>query len=529
MEDMNYTPRPTDLSAVEQTPLVKAFSDFLARYLYEQTTMSAPRTFLSPTPWESLSEESRNKFLEDGRTWAEFLEARYSLDGIFGGDMIPPDYLHESLAREVHERKASELISEGWVYGESTDAEKRTSPSLVDYDSLPFTEKMECERIADYVDSCMFEFNEIYARGVETVDDILHSAQPRYNVSYGIADSALESVLNELEARVGWKGAERHYNFAGVSGFYLKRSEGGWELKHGSMTDLRFFPTPEGGLGMTVCSEAFRQYDNVHPMSVVTDLKAGSFCLDESNISILREETHYGHEVVFGLRYGESAAFCIPKDASGREDINLMRLLAEREKNIRIVSPQLFSDSLAAWVDEKVKVGFEPAQRPVIVRYAYNGETLFSEREKDLESKRIIAPGLASDWVLIDGLLEGGEKIRQEFQHECGVDSARYFLFEDAYFPSPLVVDDTLFLCRDCGNEYPGFLSVIRGKVCYFKTDENPDGLISADSKPERVFSSVREALNFVRSFVMTKENIMRGRAEYSTYKYSKGQGQHKH
>ena len=49
--------------------------------------------------------------------------------------------LIEQMARNVHEVWAESRISQGWVYGEQRDDEKKTHPCLVPYEELPEEEK----------------------------------------------------------------------------------------------------------------------------------------------------------------------------------------------------------------------------------------------------------------------------------------------------------------------------------------------------------------------------------------------------
>ena len=54
--------------------------------------------------------------------------------------------LTEQLAEQVHENWAVGRIAEGWVYGETRDDEKKTTPCLVPYSELPEREK-EYDRV----------------------------------------------------------------------------------------------------------------------------------------------------------------------------------------------------------------------------------------------------------------------------------------------------------------------------------------------------------------------------------------------
>lgn len=51
------------------------------------------------------------------------------------------DLLVEQMAKNVHEVWAESRISQGWVYGEQRDDEKKTHPCLVPYEELPEEEK----------------------------------------------------------------------------------------------------------------------------------------------------------------------------------------------------------------------------------------------------------------------------------------------------------------------------------------------------------------------------------------------------
>ena len=59
-------------------------------------------------------------------------------------DVVLPEELRplcEHLARNVHELWARRRIEEGWKYGDVRDDGNRTHPGLVDYNTLPDSEK----------------------------------------------------------------------------------------------------------------------------------------------------------------------------------------------------------------------------------------------------------------------------------------------------------------------------------------------------------------------------------------------------
>lgn len=57
--------------------------------------------------------------------------------------ILPEDLvaLTEKIAENVHDVWAVGRISEGWVYGEKKDIDKKTSPDLVPYNELSESEK----------------------------------------------------------------------------------------------------------------------------------------------------------------------------------------------------------------------------------------------------------------------------------------------------------------------------------------------------------------------------------------------------
>ena len=59
------------------------------------------------------------------------------------GIEIPEDLkpLVEEIAKNVHEVWAKSRIEEGWVFGETKDSQKKTTPCLVPYEELSEEEK----------------------------------------------------------------------------------------------------------------------------------------------------------------------------------------------------------------------------------------------------------------------------------------------------------------------------------------------------------------------------------------------------
>ena len=57
--------------------------------------------------------------------------------------ILPQDILEltERIAQNVHDVWAQGRIAEGWVYGNTKDPDKKTTPLLIPYDELPESEK----------------------------------------------------------------------------------------------------------------------------------------------------------------------------------------------------------------------------------------------------------------------------------------------------------------------------------------------------------------------------------------------------
>lgn len=521
MADKNtYIPHPTDLSGVPETDLVKAFAEVLAQSNYEAVVRRAPRSVLGARSWESLSDADRQAYIDHAMVWAKFLDRRFGLDGLLGGDVVPPASIEEAVAREVHERKSARLMDNGWVWGEQTDLSGKKSPSLVPFDDLYFTEKFECNREGFVVNAALDDFMEIYDKGIGTVDDLIPGKSQRMSYGYAAVLEMMSGLRDSLERQLGWKSRSRHYDFTGVSGFYPVIAKDSCTIMNDGEPALTFYPKADGSVGMDVISEVFAPYRDLGALAVATDVCSGKYVLDAANLELLADETHHCREVIYGLRYGESAAFCIPVDNAGHEDVALMRELSSREPNLRIISGEMFSDTLEKWLEQAIRPGFEPAQMPVLMNYIFNGEKLFSEREVDLTTQRVVSPSESSDWRLVDELMAKGDALRHEFQRECGVNSGRLFRFGEAKYPSAFLRNDVLFLCSKYGAEQDWFLTATKGKIGLFKS---VDKFLEGEEKPSKTFRSVDEAMTFVRSVVMSRENLMKGRGEYARYNKSNG------
>lgn len=87
-------------------------------------------------------------------------EANRALQSVLGEEVSPswtdaPAYMQESILEgvakalngytpeELHESWRNFKLADGWVYGETKDAEKKTHPCLLPYEDLPETQKLK--------------------------------------------------------------------------------------------------------------------------------------------------------------------------------------------------------------------------------------------------------------------------------------------------------------------------------------------------------------------------------------------------
>ncbi len=69
----------------------------------------------------------------------KYIPQPLNLEGVVIDDEIA--LLSETLAKNTHEVWAQGRMAEGWTYGETLDAARKTHPCLVAYEQLPESEK----------------------------------------------------------------------------------------------------------------------------------------------------------------------------------------------------------------------------------------------------------------------------------------------------------------------------------------------------------------------------------------------------
>lgn len=342
--------------------------------------------------------------------------------------------------------------------------------------------------------------------------DALLGEQPQegvYGLAFDKAAEYLRDVLAKMSKHVGWKDPSRLYDFDGFSGFYPEIHDDHADICQGDYIVATFSALPDGRLGFESFGEALSQYpDDVNPWYPLADIMDGKLCLAPDNLEKAVQETHHGQEVIYGLRYGEDTAIACRLD-----DAKLRSALTEVEPSLRFVSMEKFEQALKRWIDIDAVPGFESEIRPELVRYAWDGQTLRSEKEVNIDQSRDISVW-GNDWDLINAMRREGEEIRAALEKEAGIDKGSHFKFETALYPSLSLRDDALFLTSGCGKTYGDFITVANHDVCMYR-EYDPD---KALSEPVKRFESAREAMDTVRRVVLGEKNIAMAVKDYQSY-----------
>ena len=117
--------------------------------------------------WEALKEENRIKWIavvchQANRAWCESEGDQSQSDWMFA-----PEWQKQSAINGVkfrlenpdagpdamHNNWSAEKVSQGWVYGDVKDAEKKTHPCLVPFDQLPLFQQKKDKLFSAIVDA----------------------------------------------------------------------------------------------------------------------------------------------------------------------------------------------------------------------------------------------------------------------------------------------------------------------------------------------------------------------------------------
>lgn len=344
-----------------------------------------------------------------------------------------------------------------------------------------------------------------------------------YGFSFDKAAEYLRDVQMKMSRAIGWKDPTQPFDFDRFSGFYPEVYSDHADICHGNYVVARFSAATDGSLAFKPMADEFGMYpDDIKPWYPLGDIMDGKFCLEKENIDAARRECNEGMVIIYGLRYGEDIAFGYNSD-----DMRVKRALVAENPNIRLVGEETLLNAIGNWINYDCVPGMEHAQRPEIVRFAWDGETLRSEKEvclflaqkngvdEDLQLQR-----LEHDWDIIKHLRAEGEKVRRELEKAAGIPEGSHFNFTNAVYPSYGLRDDALFLTDKCGRHITNFITSAGGQITYNR-EYDADRMLSA---PEKSFSSVNEAMDTVRKAILNPKNIEAAKMDYQRYVQSQKQ-----
>lgn len=333
-----------------------------------------------------------------------------------------------------------------------------------------------------------------------------------YGLAFDKAAEYLRDVLRKMCDHIGWKDKTRPYDFDGFSGYYPEIHEDHADICQGDYIVATFKALADGRLGFESYGGEFAQYpDDVNPWYPLADIMDGRLCLEPGNLEKAVQETHHGQEVIYAVRFDEDTAV-----ACRAGDVRLKAALVEQEPSLRFVSPEKLLAAMNRWMEADARPGFEDAVRPEIIRYAWDGDKLRSEKEVNIDQSRQLKESWGNDWDLIAGMRREGEEIRAELERAAGIPEGEgaHFKFENALYPCLGIRDDALFLVSGCGRTMGDFITVANGNVSLYR-EYDPD---SALSEPLRRFDSAQHAMSVVRKHILGEKNVSLAAADYQTY-----------
>lgn len=536
MAQENYVPHPVDTSGVDVSSTQHAaLIEQVARQAHEDWMLSREaegilqgltfeqirEKYPMMKPWEDLAPQERASSIDSATEAVKLLEKTWGIDRVMSSDGgVTREMVVDAIAENAHEVWARQRMESGWTYGEVRDNDLKKHPMLKPYSEIPDSEKEYDRKYGELVWSGVAEMaktvreqERIAAR--RPIDEFL-GGDPEKGAVYGLAfDKAAEylrDVLRKMSDYVGWKDQSRPYDFDGFSGYYPEIHDDHADICEGDYIVASFFAKPDGTLGFKSYGGEFSQYpEGVNPWYPLADIMDGRLCLEPGNLEKARQETHQGQEVIYAVRFGEDAAVgCRP------EDVRLKAAFAEREPSLRFVSPETLVSAMERWMEADARPGFEAETRPEVVRYAWDGDRLRSEKEVNIDQPRQLKESWGNDWVLIDAMRSEGEEIRSELERAAGIPEGegRHFKFEHALYPCLGIRDDALFLASGCGRTMGDFITVANGNVSLYR-EYDPDNALS---EPLRRFDSAKHAMGIVRKHILGEKNVSLAAADYQSY-----------
>ena len=358
------------------------------------------------------------------------------------------------------------------------------------------------------------------------IDDFLGKdvEASRYGVAFDRAVQMLRKVLFTMSERVGWKGTEVPFDFNNFSGYYpdLDHVDSGYaDICRGQDIIGRFSSDADGRLTFEYFDDEFKYLgDEVNPWYPLSDIVNGKFCLEEGNIEAAKRQSSNGHNIIYGMRFGDACAFAVDFG-----DSNLRSKLSERELNIRFIDFATLDHAFDRWLKSNATHGFmdKDVPTPEVVVYFYDGQDIRTERELSLSDDGPDRAAWREDLQSVLILRNRCEALRYELEAAAGIpDGSPHFRFPKATTPSTYLRDDAVFLCSHFGIASEDFLTIKNGKVGLYRG--SPENISMSVLKA--TFPSMNDALKSLRSVVLSDENVVLARKDYERYQKSLGEGE---
>ena len=340
-----------------------------------------------------------------------------------------------------------------------------------------------------------------------TMDGILGGAEMSNN-QYGAWRHMSDQVMRELSQRTGWKGTSRPLDFTYFSGYRFEDDGESVVFRHDGELLCSVSPTGDGGFDLNIESP------ELHGLSIM-DLTnyMKDRCLSPENIALAREEMHGGYEVIYGMEFNGVVAFGVDE-----QDMNLRRKLTGLYDNVRFTTAASLGEALDKYIDRVAKPGAEKPM-PQIRIYFYDGEEVRNERTLDVFGKRPFDI-IEADRKLIGVVRDRAMEVRGQFEKSLGIPEGTRFQFERALVPSLSYRDDALFLTTGCGKDTFTFIQASGGELTLNRR-YNPE---MPGSGKVRTFSSINEAVNYVRDIISHPLNVEQAAKEWKHFSEEQSQ-----
>lgn len=314
-----------------------------------------------------------------------------------------------------------------------------------------------------------------------------------------------ESLSMEMSSLVGWKGTSRPICMDDFSGYRLAASDDRVDLLLSGEVVGSVLPSSGGRVSFEGFGSVPGFSDVPQPSPHHSFLE--SLCLSDSNVSLLREESHSGIEVIYSLRYGNDVLFGVP-----RGDSRLVSGLLEYCSDARFVAPERLEELYSDFISSAMLPGPQRSL-PKLELYFYDGRSVRSELEMDLLEGRS-SEVISGDLDLLRRVSSAVDDAALKLRQAAGVPAGMNFYFSDAVCPSSVLRDDVIVITSAGSIEDALFITASDGRL-RVHTDYDP---LSRELGECSVVRSVTELVSSISSLLLSPENVRAASEEYSRH-----------